>query len=68
VRFTLRAATAELAGKLVAAATKLIRITRQFEPWTLVDARGRCVDVETSERRQHRKQKGPSSRLNSEAL
>jgi hypothetical protein len=38
VRFTLRAATAELAGKLVAAATKLIRITRQFEPWTLVDA------------------------------
>jgi hypothetical protein len=33
-----------------------------------VDAGGRCVDTETSERRQLGKQKGRSSRLNSEAL
>jgi Phage integrase family len=32
-----------------------------------MDAGGRCVDIETPRQRQHRQQKGPSSRVNSEA-
>jgi hypothetical protein len=37
----------------------------EFEPWTLG---GRCVDVETPRQRQRRQHKGPSNKLNSEAL